>query len=902
MDLINAYPNLPGIRTSTQFDFVKKVAASTGNTQAVLIIGTARDGSDEPVRLTSAAGGLQQYGEMSDANNESERRTHLVRGMLEVNDAGCNDVWCLRIGGTKASLNPTYTGSLLDLTALYAGEKYGNQYGTAGIGVLITENSVILKNIENTTLTEYHFTDGESTFSDLIDAINGTSLNIKVRANMRGNANVNTVITSSKPAIIDGLLAETYNIVSTDTLDFVSIDGDTNAGSGWSITFPGTRGTVANHVACANKYFIMSGVNDVLTIRSSTMSAGVYETLSVLPANTHTAHYTGAQLATRIQTVMNASALITSSSTNAVTATYTASSTPFTIAIAGSGVTLTMDYSLSTIANTIGFTSAPTAAASIVSDTRVDYNVLVNGNDRFVLNENNQFMLDCSVSPGNYLAAGFVTAINASITAAGGTTVCSHNAGIFTFTSSRYGSQSSVLIADGSTTLLPLIGFDGVYDATQGTGFAAFLDAATALEVANRITSYNVKLSARRYIDDLGQVTFKIYSRSNGVNGSIVTESDANSTLNVKFGITASHTYSGQAGNLPVTLPPVMAPTWSFVYMSGGDDGMNPTNDELLDLLAEAYKNIEDLDGFDYIVPMGTYVYTDAFGNVNIKHALNLARVCTIRSALGHYTHGCIAVEPAVNANLTTINARVATLGAWNFSMIFTNDYYKTTNIPVASPQNINGKTVMLNMRNAISIIAGPDLIMWQSDVGYYKATGEAAYPGLASSLPVTSAPTNKIIRGPVGLYYKYGTAALDTLVGARFVTFKQDTSGNIKPVLDVTYDYKGETYDNLYTFKLMSTVIKSIIAIAEPYIGQAANDTNLTSLGSAVQKYLDDMKAGAVLRNFTFSMQNPGNGTRMADLFIDLVLDTYEELKTIYIRTKLSNNFKSDSTIPGTV
>ena len=109
MDLANAYANLPGIRTQTSFDFVKKVAASTASTQAVLVIGTARDGTDELVRLTSTALGFNQYGAMSDANNESERRSHLVRGIAEVSDAGCNDIWCLRIGGTKASLNPTYT-------------------------------------------------------------------------------------------------------------------------------------------------------------------------------------------------------------------------------------------------------------------------------------------------------------------------------------------------------------------------------------------------------------------------------------------------------------------------------------------------------------------------------------------------------------------------------------------------------------------------------------------------------------------------------------------------------------------------------------------------------------------------------------------------------------------------
>ena len=937
MDLVNAYPNLPGVRTSTSFDWQKSVASSTKATSAVMIIGTARDGPSDPFRLPSVATGLLTYGQMTDAHNPTERRTHIARGLLEASEAGCNDIWVMRVGGTKASLNPTYTGAYLNLEALYAGLKYGDQYGTAGIGVAITENSVVIKGVDG-AVSNFAFTDGVNTFGDLVDAINGQSLTLKARASMRGSTSADTIITSGKPAIITCANKEPYNVPSTtdhatSKLHFEYIDGDNNSAAGWDIIFPGTVGTTVNAVATPNMFCIMRGINDVISIRNTNMTAGIYENISVLDTGVNLQFFTGAELATQLQTKLNANATLTPTAgavEENITVVFTqgfgfeifmgspfgVSGSSFTGLSGYSGVSaitgysghsgtgpaygamdicLQMSLSASTIARTLGFTTQPIIDIVLSSDTPAMYNVITNGNDTFTLSENGQYMRSVSVAPGYYTVDDdLVDAINAGILAAGGTTVvdCDGTEGIFTFSSVRYGTASAVAIANGRTTFLSSIGYDEDAVITAGTGFARFLDQATAKECADRITSSLVKLSALSAGTNSGNV-LKIYSRLANDDGNIRTVDTASSALNTVFGIPATATtYSGQDGNLPVTLPSAMASTWSWVYMNGGDDGMDPTQDELLDLLADAYTQIEDLNGPRFIVPLGAYVFTDAFGNVNYKHAFNLARVCTIRSALSHFSHGICAVAPAINTNLTAVSDRAATISSWNFNMFYSTDYWKTSTdgVPVVAPQrDANGNQALVNMRNMVSIHAGPEGPFVQSGVGLYKGTCEAAYAGLVSGLSLSQAATNKTLPGITGLSYEYGTAAQNTLVGARFVINKVDSGTNIKIVSDVTYDYKGQTYDDLFTFCIMAYIVEQEVLLSEPYCGLAYNPQNVAALSSAIQKLLDGLK-GSVLFDFDFNIKNPSGSSRMSDLYIEQNLYPVGQIKRIFVISKLSN------------
>jgi len=889
-DLSNLFPNLPGVRVVTDFDFKKAVSTNTKNTEAVLIIGTARDGPSEPYRLAALAEVYDLYGEMSDATSTRERQLHLVRGVLEASEAGCNDIWCMRIGGINAELSPAYTGAYIKLMAAYAGEKYGNATGTDGIGVLITEDAISFKDI-NGVVTSLMFQEGTTTFGQLVEAINREGMNIRVKAEIRGSADPYQVIYSERPAFIQVSNSATYNVDiagGNNVLQFTSIDQDAVV---TSITFPGTKGSIYNNNAAPNHYYVMSGLNDVLTMQHSSMAAGVYESLSILDTNENDKLFTGAELATRIQGKLNSNPTLTNNFTVTYTVTYAAAN-PYEFDIAASAGTISLVAAQSTLAETIGFT-ADQSGANITSNNPIAYNIMSSINDRFYLMENGQYTRDCVLMPGFYTEAQLVTAIQAAISSAGGsTTVTSNGAGVFTFESSRYGKSSGCQLSAGYADFLRMINFDdsSALTTVAGTGFANFCDAATAKEVADHITASTPKLQALVYTDANRAQYVKIYSSTKGVTGEISTDTNINSPMNITLGITPSTTYIGQAGNLPVTLPNALATTWDFVYMAGGQDQLLLSNDEHLDKLAEAYSNIEDLDGIDYIVPVGAYIREDEFGELDYRHAENLARCCTLRCALGHYTHGIISVEPLAAVSQAAINERVDTLCNWEIELIYKDGYHTTTNTPNIDYQKQNGQMLPKIMNAMVSVIAGPEMVYAQPASGPYICTAEASYAGRITSLPVNKATTEKKIGGIVNTFYSYGKGALNRLVGSRYVCFYKDTQGSIRTVLDVTFDKEGETYDNLMTFRTMALIVNDEAEIFRPYIGEPVTPQNLNSIGSECQRYLDSLKNTGIIKDFEYDLVTPPNASRLAEIFIYQTIIPMDELKVIRLTNKLSN------------
>lgn len=896
---LTLYPNLPGTRVETTFNWVKTVSSATNATKAVIIFGTAVDGPVmEPVRLTGVSSGVSLFGDLDSVDTASKRKTLLARGIREASEAGCNDIYCVRVSGKSAELSPAYTGANLILKALYGGEKYGNSAGTDGIGVLISENAINIVDI-NGIAYSVPFVDGVTTYQQLIEAINYGSNTYKVKAESRGESDPTVAVRSHKPGIITGSVAGPYNIVpgTNDTLKFASVDGDTNSSAGFTVSFPGTKGSIVNASAKTNNYFIMRGVNDVISLNSTEMSEGVFEDVCILLDTEDSKFFTGSELAARLQTVINSNSTLTGSGSLTFTVAFaTSPNSKFTISVPTADPQVdefALDYSRSTIAQTLGYTSSFAAGASAVTAVAVDFNVIQNGNDRFSINEDCQYARDIVVGAGYYTIANLVTAINTAITASGSSVVCSNNAGAFTFTSNRYGSQSSVGVSNGSTDFLPVIGYNGTLTATQGTGFAKFLDVATSREVADRITSASNQVNAIPYYVSESSVGVKIYSALRGSGGSIVTSTNSTSTINATLGIVQSRTYSGSEGNLPVTLPSSADSTFKVKYMAGGDSEVGLTDDQYMDYLATAYEIFEEKEGPNIAVALGANIFVDKLGNINLRNAYNLARFCMKRTNIGNYTHGVICMEPIKNPNQTNINVRAQAHCSYDFAINYKSGYCTSSNVFDDYISVTNGVSSPVNIRAFLTVISGPEGIFYQNTVGTYVGSMEAAYAGSATALNLDQSTTEKAIKGPIGLYYKYGKGQLNDLVGARFLTFYAE-DGVVKSVLDVTYDEKGATYDNLFTFSLASAVVNGLQKVFKPYYGLAFNAVYKNAMGSAAKAFMDNMVQMGYLENYTYSLENVATASRMAECIAKVSIQTPGELKRVNLIVNMTNQISS--------
>jgi hypothetical protein len=324
--------------------------------------------------------------------------------------------------------------------------------------------------------------------------------------------------------------------------------------------------------------------------------------------------------------------------------------------------------------------------------------------------------------------------------------------------------------------------------------------------------------------------------------------------------------------------------------MSGGEDQLDLTNEELNDKLVEAYQLLEDYDGIDFVVPLGATIYVDSFNNVNTDIALNLARFCARRSILGAFSHGIVCYEPILNPNVATVAERVAVLKTYDWDINYLDDYKTTLNNPQPVLELRAGQLQSMSIRNMLSIIAGPEGVFFQPILGPYVGTLEASYAGRACSLPVHSATTGKRISGPINLYYRYGRGAQNDLVGGRFVVFHENRESVVRTLLDVTYDKEGSTYDNLLTFRTVATIVNDQTSIFEPYIGEAITPANLNSIGSEAQRYLDGVKNIGVIQDFKFNLVVPPTASRMGEIFITQVLVPQSELKRVSVVNKLTN------------
>lgn len=155
--------------------------------------------------------------------------------------------------------------------------------------------------------------------------------------------------------------------VSTTTQNTAGLTTFTEVGSGNTGDASIDAGTVTdrsqitgNDYEIRFKSFVVNAGNDTLNLTSSNGT----DTVTL----TNSTGQTGASLAADLQTQLNASSVLTGGGADTFTVTYDAPTDKFTIGI-NNGKTVAISTAASTAAGILGFTTDPTSAASITSDS-----------------------------------------------------------------------------------------------------------------------------------------------------------------------------------------------------------------------------------------------------------------------------------------------------------------------------------------------------------------------------------------------------------------------------------------------------------------------------------------------------------------------------------------------------
>lgn len=338
-------------------------------------------------------------------------------------------------------------------------------------------------------------------------------------------------------------------------------------------------------------------------------------------------------------------------------------------------------------------------------------------------------------------------------------------------------------------------------------------------------------------------------------------------------------------------------------YLTGGTDGVNPTNNEMYEALAGKRYSQADVTAGDcttaeigYLKEQGAYqilenyhvdfiysagVYADAVQTVNPNSSFHneLALLCAVLTYRTKMTHGFIDVKPNSNTTLKGVQKYVEKLLTYN-NVHYMKDY--DGNILADSDGNY------MDIGWYTSLVVGPEVIMTSDTLATYYGSPAIAYAALCGQLAPQSAPTNKQIPGCTGLKYKLSNRQMDALTANHMVTFKIKNEGTTASS-SVPYAVDGCTcgstncdYQRISTVKIVTDVIDQIREVAEPYIGEANVLEQRNALSAQISKRLSALMETGEILQYDFKIVATQYQVLIGECSIELTLAVPMELRTI--------------------
>lgn len=315
-----------------------------------------------------------------------------------------------------------------------------------------------------------------------------------------------------------------------------------------------------------------------------------------------------------------------------------------------------------------------------------------------------------------------------------------------------------------------------------------------------------------------------------------------------------------------------------------GADGVNLTKQEMFQrlsgtrdangnlIMAGAYQLLENYT-VDTVVPLGVYADDELVGK-NDNFAYELALFCAIVSYRNHTTIGFIQTSSPEDGTLVKVESKVKELAAYN------NLYYM---------KDAKGEVILDNEQKPIDlgryicVLAGGDAILNSVRLGTYADNSASALAGFASTLPVYSAPTNKVVNYAKGLKIKYSNSQLDRLTANRLITLKYKGDGVQVAVVDaMTAAAPGSDYARLSSMRAVRAIANDIRDVADPFLGEPNTVQQRNALSALIDKKLTQHKDAGSIQDYAFNVIATAYDELVGQAKIELTLVPSQELRKI--------------------
>jgi hypothetical protein len=161
------------------------------------------------------------------------------------------------------------------------------------------------------------------------------------------------------------------------------------------------------------------------------------------------------------------------------------------------------------------------------------------------------------------------------------------------------------------------------------------------------------------------------------------------------------------------------------------------------------------------------------------------------------------------------------------------------------------------------------------------------------STLRAESAPTNKSVRGILGVKQPLSLRQLNTLTGKKYVTFRLK-GGQVVVTDGVTtapdYEVGGVTrssdFTRLSTLRITQAASQLVRDLCDPFIGEPNRMPQYNALNASIKGGLEAMKNQGALQDYRFSVV--ARGTTLNEAVVTLEIIPAFELRKISINVSL--------------
>lgn len=316
----------------------------------------------------------------------------------------------------------------------------------------------------------------------------------------------------------------------------------------------------------------------------------------------------------------------------------------------------------------------------------------------------------------------------------------------------------------------------------------------------------------------------------------------------------------------------------------------------------------------------GTTLVIADFHEVNF--AYQLAQFASLVSEQSHECHGVIGVKPPVSTTLKDLAAWLGKAPIANASNVITTNgtgllgnKFMAGRVTVATVPgltingidgNLNGGFIRtdtgfmdgLQQKDAnnklvdngkfLSVVSAHTLL---SNVvnSSYSATAAAAYAGFITTLPVESAPTNKVLPS-TGLQYLLNVTKIDALAGKGYVQLQSKTKGVV--VADAPTAARPDSdYKRLSTNRIVKAAVDAVRSVSEPFLGEGLSGTRMAALDTAQEQILTKLQKAGLLKRYEKRLSATPIQAALGQATVELSLVPAFELRKITVQVSLAKS-----------